>query len=82
MGKGDKKSKRGKIIIGSFGVSRRRKNKKKSGFIKPVVKKEAPVKVQAPKEIVKEEVNNITEEVIVETPETNSIEVAETAKKN
>ncbi len=28
MGKGDKKSKRGKIILGSFGVRRRRKAKK------------------------------------------------------
>jgi ribosomal small subunit protein bTHX len=28
MGKGDKKSKRGKIIMGSFGVSRPSKNKK------------------------------------------------------
>lgn len=30
MGKGDKKSKRGKIILGSFGVRRRRKAKKGS----------------------------------------------------
>lgn len=27
MGKGDKKSKRGKIVNGSYGVRRRRKNK-------------------------------------------------------
>jgi ribosomal small subunit protein bTHX len=30
MGKGDKKSKRGKIIMGSYGISRKRK--KSSGF--------------------------------------------------
>jgi ribosomal small subunit protein bTHX len=27
MGKGDKKSKRGKIILGSYGVSRKRRSK-------------------------------------------------------
>jgi 30S ribosomal protein S31 len=43
MGKGDKRSKRGKIRIGSTGVTRPRKKKKKAA------KKEAPVKVAVPK---------------------------------
>jgi 30S ribosomal protein S31 len=34
MGKGDKKSKRGKIVNGSFGVRRRKKK-----VVKPVIKK-------------------------------------------
>ena len=41
MGKGDKKSKKGKIWSGSYGVSRKRK--KSSGFVAtPKVKKAAP----------------------------------------
>ena len=39
MGKGDKKSKRGKIFMGSFGVSRQHKKNNKT-----VVKVEQPVK--------------------------------------
>jgi 30S ribosomal protein S31 len=34
MGKGDKKSKRGKIVNGSFGVRRRKKK-----VVKPIIKK-------------------------------------------
>ena len=37
MGKGDKKTRRGKIIAGSYGVLR---PKKKSSAVKPVVKTE------------------------------------------
>ena len=37
MGKGDKKTKRGKIILGTFGVRRRRKKSDKPE-IKPVKK--------------------------------------------
>jgi 30S ribosomal protein S31 len=37
MGKGDKKSRRGKIIIGSFGV--RRPRKKKKGIVVPPERK-------------------------------------------
>ena len=55
MGKGDKKSKRGKIIIGSYGV-RRARNKKKA--LLPVVEKKI---VEKPKKSAKTEV--------VETPE-------------
>ena len=47
MGKGDKKSKKGKIWAGSYGVSRK---KKKNGTIaiKPKAKKIAPKKEEAP----------------------------------
>jgi len=41
MGKGDKKTKRGKIILGTYGVSRRRKkqNKQEIKPIEPVMEK-------------------------------------------
>ncbi|MBW6491848.1 MAG: 30S ribosomal protein THX [Lentimicrobium sp.] len=41
MGKGDKKSKRGKIIMGSYGVSRPKKTAKPAA-----PKKEKPVEVE------------------------------------
>ena len=47
MGKGDKKSKRGKIALGSYGVSRPRRTAKKITVAKVVVEKtveEAPKK--------------------------------------
>lgn len=54
MGKGDKKTKKGKIIMGSYGVSRRKKaNKPKviavvqTAEVKPADKN--PVKPKAPK---------------------------------
>lgn len=54
MGKGDKKTKKGKITIGTYGVSR--KKKKSSGFTpSPKTKKtaaskaEKPTKAKAPK---------------------------------
>lgn len=51
MGKGDKKSKRGKIVIGSFGVRRSKKKKKTVPAVKnlaePKPKKSAPEKVTA-----------------------------------
>jgi ribosomal small subunit protein bTHX len=43
MGKGDKKSKRGKIFAGSFGV-RRKKRKDKPAKVSVVVAEEKPVK--------------------------------------
>jgi 30S ribosomal protein S31 len=53
MGKGDKKSKKGKIANGSYGVRRRRKARKelakKAIAKKAVVKKVAAKKVAAPK---------------------------------
>jgi 30S ribosomal protein S31 len=44
MGKGDKKSKRGKIIIGSYGV--RRPRKKNKTVAKPVKKTKAKAKTK------------------------------------
>ena len=49
MGKGDKKSKRGKIIIGSFGV-RRLRNKNKKALVAAVKAKDETIKA-----VVKEE---------------------------
>jgi len=48
MGKGDKKTKKGKITSGSYGVSRKRK--KKSTFVdtKPKAKKVTPKEKAAP----------------------------------
>lgn len=45
MGKGDKKTKRGKINIGSYGVTRPRKKKKSVATLKE--KKEEPAKKEA-----------------------------------
>lgn len=45
MGKGDKKTKRGKINIGSYGVTRPRKKKK--SVATPIEKKEKPAKKEA-----------------------------------
>lgn len=52
MGKGDKKSKRGKIILGSHGV--RRPKIKKNAYIKveKPVKAEAKVKVEPKEEVI------------------------------
>ncbi|MCU0410704.1 MAG: 30S ribosomal protein THX [Bacteroidales bacterium] len=44
MGKGDKKSKRGKIILGTYGV--RRSQKAKKAVVVPAVKAKAPVVVE------------------------------------
>lgn len=46
MGRGDQKSKKGKISAGSYGVTR--KKKKKSTYVaKPAAKKAAPKKAEA-----------------------------------
>ena len=68
MGKGDKKTKRGKLFMGSFGVTRQKKGIKAVG--KPVVAASEP-KEKAVKEIKKEkepreavkEVKEVKEEV-------------------
>lgn len=44
MGKGDKKSRRGKISIGSFGVSRKRKPARGKSLARAIAAAEAPVK--------------------------------------
>ena len=52
MGKGDKKTKRGKITIGSFGVSRPSRTKKSTAVVTPKVKKEKSTEVVAEKKAV------------------------------
>lgn len=42
MGKGDKKTKKGKITIGSYGVSRKKNKKNVFVITKPKAKKAAP----------------------------------------
>jgi ribosomal small subunit protein bTHX len=72
MGKGDRKSRRGKIFMGSFGVSRKRKKSKKATFVAKTVNTEIKMtskpiplpKVKEEVKIVEEVVNQ--EQVIVE----------------
>lgn len=65
MGKGDKKSKRGKILMGSYGVRRR---KRKASYTAPVeaVVVEKPVKARQEKPVAKAKTE--VEDVIVEAP--------------
>lgn len=49
MGKGDKKTKKGKISNGSYGVTRKKKDSAKI-VVKPKPKKEAAVKKEVPVE--------------------------------
>jgi ribosomal small subunit protein bTHX len=49
MGKGDKKTKKGKISNGSYGVTRKKKDSAKI-VVKPKPKKETAVKQEAPTE--------------------------------
>ncbi len=49
MGKGDKKTKKGKISNGSYGVTRKKKESAKI-VVKPKPKKEAAVKKEVPVE--------------------------------
>lgn len=51
MGKGDKKSKRGKIAIGSYGKTRRKKVKKAAPAPKPKVEKVKTAEVDTPKKV-------------------------------
>lgn len=69
MGKGDIKSKRGKITIGSFGVSRPRKKKKGRKAFTPKANKiadiseqkiEVPEEKKAPKKTVKKAAKKAT----------------------
>lgn len=76
MGKGDKKTKRGKIIMGSYGVRRPKRQKSVAATeSKPVVVKAKPVKPEKeaiPKEKKKPAVKKVVaekkEEVAVVTP--------------
>ena len=51
MGKGDKKTKKGKITLGTFGV--RRKKKASATYVAPKSKKKAPAKAAEKPEVVK-----------------------------
>ena len=54
MGKGDKKSRKGKIAMGSYGVTRKRKKATKTAAKKAAPKKAAaPAKKAAPKKAAK-----------------------------
>jgi 30S ribosomal protein S31 len=65
MGKGDKKSRRGKIIMGSFGVKRRRRDVAKS-VAAPALKEEPVAKAKKEKPAPKPK--PVAEEVKVEEP--------------
>lgn len=54
MGKGDKKTKRGKITIGSYGVKRKRKKDRK--FVAPKVAEKPKVKIEEEEKPVKKAV--------------------------
>ena len=77
MGKGDKKTKRGKIIIGSYGVRRRHKTKKASVIQEKA--KEIEVKPAEEVKIAVEPV--IPAEVIVEKKLTKKTVAKKTADK-
>jgi 30S ribosomal protein S31 len=71
MGKGDKKSKRGKIVIGSFGVRRARK-KKKAEVV--TIKKVKPAPVSEVEEPVSVPVKTAAKKTAKKAPE--AVEVA------
>ena len=93
MGKGDRKSKRGKIFMGSFGASRRRKKNKKVNqvrivktkpVVKPVIIKEVveePVVVNIESQSVDIQTNQIVVETEVHVVETTGTEKIEAPKK-
>lgn len=68
MGKGDRKSKRGKIIMGSYGKNRR---KKRTPLYVPPVEKKKPVKKEKP----------VAEDVKVKSEEVAEVPVKVEAKK-
>jgi ribosomal small subunit protein bTHX len=73
MGKGDKKSKRGKICIGSYGVSRpRRKHKNVMAAAAARVKRASKKSVKIPKEV---KAMATVFEPVVETVETPQLEL-------
>lgn len=51
MGKGDKKTKKGKIFAGSYGNSRKRKEAIKNVVAKPKAKKTTEAKTEEPKKV-------------------------------
>jgi 30S ribosomal protein S31 len=69
MGKGDKKTKRGKIIMGSFGVRRPKRRKQTVvAKIKPVVAKSKVVKAEEA-EVVKEKKKPVVKKAAIEKKE-------------
>ena len=69
MGKGDKKTKRGKIIMGSYGVRRPQRQKSKlTTETKPAVIKEKPVKAEK-ESVPKEKKKPATKKVVAEAKE-------------
>lgn len=79
MGKGDKKSKRGKIVIGSYGVRRSRKKNKKNVIAPKKAIEPKPKKAIIEKPVVVE--GQVAEVVIpVETTE-EVVEIKKTVKK-
>lgn len=64
MGKGDKKSKKGKITNGSYGVTRKRKETAKV-VVKPKPKKATPIAKAAP---VAEKIAPAKKETVKKTP--------------
>jgi 30S ribosomal protein S31 len=86
MGKGDKKSRRGKIILGSYGVRRPKSSKNKS-FVKsevvPVVVEKVKKVTEKPKAEPKSKVK-VVEDVVASNTEVAAAspkEVKKTAKK-
>ncbi|OQA01510.1 MAG: hypothetical protein BWY70_00357 [Bacteroidetes bacterium ADurb.Bin408] len=78
MGKGDKKTRRGKIFMGSYGVSRPQRSKKsiiKAAPAKAEIKEKAKIKVVA-EPVVEEPVKAVDEQL-----EVIAIEKAEKLKK-
>jgi 30S ribosomal protein S31 len=77
MGKGDKKSRRGKIILGTYGVRRRRKKDNKPE-IKPEIIKVKEVKEKKP---VKEKKEAVEVKEVKEVHEVKETKVAKEAKE-
>ena len=82
MGKGDKKTRRGKIISGTYGVLRPRK--KKSAFTAPVKtsKLKEPKQVEEKAKVEKVEKPQPVEEVVKEVVEKKEVVKAESPKEN
>jgi 30S ribosomal protein S31 len=66
MGKGDRKSRRGKIFMGSYGVSRKKRKATKAAYISTNVKPEAKiVSKPIPSAKVKDE-EKVVEEIVIQ----------------
>ena len=80
MGKGDKKSKRGKMIIGSYGVSRPRI--KRNSYVPPVAK---PMIVEDPKQEIievpaEEQIKVPKKKVAAKKPSKKEVEIIQVAE--